>query len=197
MKPWTRLRYWLRRPRLEADLAEEIRLHREMLEDEFVRESASPADARFAAQRRFGNSTAVAEQSRQEWSLVWIDALLHDLHFAWRLLVRQPMFAAAAILTVAFGVGRTTPVSSTTFKRLYTPAPAFSPPRWRTRSLSLMPVSVLSADFRSEIVRKGAGLYGTRRAFRLHPIISRRCVYLSCAAATWRRPIRQAPHSSV
>ncbi|PYR23432.1 MAG: hypothetical protein DMF98_18450 [Acidobacteria bacterium] len=41
MKPWPRLRYWLRRPRLEADLAEEIRLHREMLEDEFVREGAS------------------------------------------------------------------------------------------------------------------------------------------------------------
>lgn len=112
MKPWTRLRYWLRRPRLDADLAEEIRLHREMLEDQFVREGASPADARFAAQRRFGNSTSVAEQSRQEWSLVWLDAPLHDLHFAWRLLVRQPMFAAAAILTVAFGVGANTAVVS-------------------------------------------------------------------------------------
>ena len=112
MKPWTRLRYWLRRPRLEADLAEEIRLHREMLEDQLVREGTPPADARFAAERRFGNTTAVAEQSREEWSLVWIDALLRDLHFAWRLLVRQPMFAAAAILTVAFGVGANTAVVS-------------------------------------------------------------------------------------
>jgi predicted permease len=43
---------------------------------------------------------------------LWIDALLRDLRFAWRLLVRQPMFAAAAILTVAFGVGANTAVVS-------------------------------------------------------------------------------------
>jgi hypothetical protein len=55
---------------------------------------------------------SVAEQSRKEWSLWWIDALLRDLRFAWRLLVRQPMFAAAAILTVAFGVGANTAVVS-------------------------------------------------------------------------------------
>ena len=112
MTPWTRLQYWLRRRRLDADLAEEMRLHREMLEDQLVREGASPTEARFAAERRFGNTTGVAEQSRDQWSLIWLDALLRDLHFAWRLLVRQPMFAAAAILTVAFGVGANTAVVS-------------------------------------------------------------------------------------
>ena len=49
MRLWNRLRYWVVRARLERDLAEEMRLHRETLEDRFVREGISRSEARLAA----------------------------------------------------------------------------------------------------------------------------------------------------
>ena len=112
MKLWNRLRYWLARRRLNTDLAEEIRLHREMLEEQLIRDGAPPGEARFAAARRFGNLTAAVEQSNDEWSFRWLDAALKDLRFAWRLALRQPLVTIAAVLTVAFGVGANTAIVS-------------------------------------------------------------------------------------
>src|SRR5258706_11680929 len=58
MRLWNRLRCWLVRSRLERDLAEEMRLHRETLEDQFVREGMPRSDARLAAARQFGSASA-------------------------------------------------------------------------------------------------------------------------------------------
>ena len=112
MRLWTHIGYWFRRRRLERDLAEEMRLHREMLEEQFAGDGTPPDEVRFAAQRRFGSATAAVDQSRDQWSFAWLDSLLRDLHFAWRLLIRQPMFTVAATLTVAFGVGANTAIVS-------------------------------------------------------------------------------------
>src|SRR5262245_43174342 len=112
MRLWNRLRCWLLRSRLERDLAEEMRLHRETLEDRFVREGMSRSDARLAAARQFGAATAAAEESRETWGFVWLDNILKDLRFAWRLMIRQPAMTAAAALTVAFGVGANTAIVS-------------------------------------------------------------------------------------
>jgi predicted permease len=109
---WNRLRYWLHRPRVENDLAEEIRLHRELLEERFAAGGMPPADARTAAARQFGNSTAAIEASREQWNLPWLSAALKDLRFAWRLARRQPLLSAAAVLTIAFGVGANTAIVS-------------------------------------------------------------------------------------
>src|SRR6266849_8584983 len=89
-----------------------MRLHRETLEDRFVREGMSRSDARLAAARQFGPATAAAEDSREAWSFVWLDNILKDVHFAWRLMIRQPGLTAAAALTVAFGVGANTAIVS-------------------------------------------------------------------------------------
>ncbi|MDP2998162.1 MAG: ABC transporter permease [Bryobacterales bacterium] len=112
MRLWNRVRFWLQRPRLNNDLAEEIRLHREMLEEQLIRGGTPPGEARFAAARRFGNLTAAVEQSNDEWSFRWLDAALKDLRFAWRLTLRQPLVTIAAVLTVAFGVGANTAIVS-------------------------------------------------------------------------------------
>ncbi|MBI4873906.1 MAG: ABC transporter permease [Acidobacteria bacterium] len=112
MKLWNRVRFWLRRSRLDNDLAEELRLHRQMLEEQLVRDGLPPGEARFAAARRFGGTTAAVEQSRDEWSLAWIDSIVKDLCFAWRLALRQPLVTVAAVLTLAFGVGANTAIMS-------------------------------------------------------------------------------------
>ena len=112
MRLWNRFRYRLLRSRLERDLAEEMRLHRETLEDQFVRDGMSRPDARLEAARQFGNATVAIEESRDEWTFIWLDNLFKDLYFAWRLMIRQPVLTATAALTVAFGVGANTAIVS-------------------------------------------------------------------------------------
>jgi len=103
MRFWNRLRFWFRRSQLESELAEEIRLHRQMLDEHFLRDGLEPQDAHAAANRRFGNRTASMEQSREIWSVTWLESALKDLRFAARLMAGQPLLTAAAVLTVAIG----------------------------------------------------------------------------------------------
>jgi predicted permease len=91
-------------------LYEEIRLHRELLEEQFVREGMSRCDASRAATWRLGNPSVAADLSRDEWAFPRLDAIWKDLKFAWRLMLRYPRLTGAAVLTVAFGVGANTTV---------------------------------------------------------------------------------------
>lgn len=112
MRFWNRLFLRLRGGRLESELNEEIRLHREMLEAEFVREGMTLREAAHAAARQFGNASETADWSRDEWMFPRLDPILKDLRFAGRLMLRQPLLTCAAVLTVAFGVGANTAVLS-------------------------------------------------------------------------------------
>ncbi len=112
MKFWNRLLLRLGGGRLESELNDEIRLHREMLEADFIRLGMTPREAVHAAARQFGNLSAAADWSRDEWSFPRLDAVLKDLRFACRLMLRHPLLTAAAALTVAFGVGANTAILS-------------------------------------------------------------------------------------
>lgn len=105
MRLWNRIRYWTQQPHLQRDLSEEIRLHREMLQEQFIAEGMSPVDARTAAARQFGSANAALEDSREQWNLRWLAATLKDLRFAWRIACRQPLLSVAVVLIIAFGVG--------------------------------------------------------------------------------------------
>ena len=112
MKVWNRLRLRARAAQRENELNDEIRLHREMLEQEFREHGMSPRDAARTAAQQFGNSSSAADQSRDEWSFPRLDAVWMDLKFATRLMLRQPLLTGAAVLTVAFGVGANTAILS-------------------------------------------------------------------------------------
>ncbi len=112
MRFWNRLRLRARSGRGESELADEIRLHREMLEEEFRREGMSRQEAAHAAARQFGNAGAAADGSRDVWSFPRFDGMWKDLVFALRLMWRQPLVTIAAVLTMAFGVGANTAVLS-------------------------------------------------------------------------------------
>ena len=55
-------------------------------------------------------SNLSAEQSREMFSVAFLDHLFRDIHYAVRNLGRTPGFAVAAILTIALGIGATTAV---------------------------------------------------------------------------------------
>ena len=75
----------LRRGRFDADLDEEMRLHRELREKEQIERGLSPKEAHCAVQRRFGNDLVLREESRDMWGWSWLENTLQDVRYAWRI----------------------------------------------------------------------------------------------------------------
>jgi hypothetical protein len=67
---------------VEGHLAEEMRLHRAMLEERFREEGSSASEARNLAAREFGPVALSLEDSRAEWSFAWLESLVIDVRYA-------------------------------------------------------------------------------------------------------------------
>ena len=59
-----------RRERFDRELEEEMRLHRDLRARELREDGVESEDARYAAQRRFGNSLRLREEIHQAWGWV-------------------------------------------------------------------------------------------------------------------------------
>ena len=100
------MRWWrkMRERWGEDGLADEMRAHREMIEDRLRAEGLSPAEARTRAAREFGPLATAIEERRKEWTWAWVEALWSDARYACRALARDKPFAATAVLTLGAGL---------------------------------------------------------------------------------------------
>jgi hypothetical protein len=89
----------------DDDLKREIQAHLELEAEERVADGMSPAEARNAAHRAFGNVLRIREDARAVWVAPWLDHTLQDFRYAVRGLRRTPAIPVAIILTTALAVG--------------------------------------------------------------------------------------------
>src|SRR5215471_4881358 len=93
----------------DDEIARELRDHLE-LDSESLASSGASSDARFVAQRRFGNLTIVSEAVRDVWQWTWLEQLEQDVRHGLRAIMRSPVHSLAVIVTLAMGIGAGTTV---------------------------------------------------------------------------------------
>ncbi|MGH9764625.1 MAG: permease prefix domain 1-containing protein [Blastocatellia bacterium] len=120
-----RVFYYLRRDRFDRELREEMDFHlyMTMKENPGNTKGCKAAEARYAAERRFGNRTLLREVSREMWGVISMETLLQDIRYACRLLLKKPGFAVAAIATLATGIGLNSAIFSVVNSYILRPMP--------------------------------------------------------------------------
>src|SRR5262245_7784421 len=107
-----KLRTLFKRRNVERELDEELRYHIERQIEANLARGMSPQDARQAAMRAFGGVEQRKEESRDTRGLMTLTNIIKDLRYGARRLTQSPVFAIAAILTIALGIGVNTALFS-------------------------------------------------------------------------------------
>ncbi|MGH8100745.1 MAG: ABC transporter permease, partial [Chthoniobacterales bacterium] len=113
VRAWfSRLLGLFRKNRRDAEMAEEIQAHVDLLTERNIAAGMLPDEARKAALREFGGVEQIKEVAREQRVWRWADEFLNDVRFGARMLLRNPGFSALAILCLTLGIGTNAAVFS-------------------------------------------------------------------------------------
>jgi len=97
MSLWSRIRNAVQGERLNREIDEELQSHME----EAIASGRDPREV----QRAFGSALRAREASHGIRVVGWLESLLSDISFGWRQLCRNRVASAAAVLSLALGIG--------------------------------------------------------------------------------------------
>ncbi len=112
MRLLRRLATLFRRTHVEQDIDRELAFHLEMEAAQHESRGAAPDEARRRARADFGAAAATRDEVRDARGLTFVDALIQDVRFGVRLLVRQPGFSLIAVSVLAIAIGANTAMFS-------------------------------------------------------------------------------------
>ena len=148
---WKRIRSIGRRDALESGLEEEIRFHLDHQTEKNRRAGMSPDEARRHALLKFGGVEGIKESTRDEVRPALLEDSVRDIRHGVRLLRRAPGFTAAALLTLALGIGATSAIFSIVRTVMLEPLPYQDPDRivtiWETNRGGTVRNSIAPANF--------------------------------------------------
>jgi hypothetical protein len=116
-----------RRQRLEEELDRDIASHIAMETEDNIARGMPPAEARYAALRKFGNIARIKEDTRSVWGWTAADRWYADVRQALRRVRRSPGTAALAVLSLALAFAPSITVFSVMDRLFLAPLPVKSP----------------------------------------------------------------------
>ena len=105
-------RRFFQRRDLECELNDELASHIALETARRIQDGESPKAARQAALRQFGNVGLIAEVTRDQWGLSWLEHAWGDIRYSVRSFLRTPLFSAIVVITLGLGVGSSTTIFS-------------------------------------------------------------------------------------
>ena len=119
MSFWSRIANVIRGDRLSREIDEELQSHLE----EAIAQGRDPDEAR----RAFGSALRLREESRDVRLIAWLESLRANAVFGWRQLMKNKVTSAAAILSLALGIGACTSAFRLIDALLLRPLPVSEP----------------------------------------------------------------------
>ncbi|HEU5231590.1 MAG TPA: ABC transporter permease [Terriglobales bacterium] len=109
------------RRRNDERLRSEIEEHIFLQTEENIRCGMSRVEARRQALLKFGAVEAITETYRDQQSIAFVESLLQDVRYSFRFLKKNVWFTAAAVVTLALGIGANTAIFSAIYAILLAP----------------------------------------------------------------------------
>ncbi len=185
-------------------MQDELQFHSERQLQKYLSEGISRDEAVRRIRIAFGGMEQLKEDCREARGVSTLEALVQDLRYGWRTLLKAPGFALTALLTIALGIGANTALFSVTYGVLLSPLPFKDASRliqlnentpkvgdvsvsflnfqdWRERSRTFSEMAaVINTDFNLAGVRRPEHINGLAVSpdflsiTGVHPILGRR-----------------------
>ena len=99
------LRSIFRRRTIENEMRGEMQTHLDRATERLMSRGMTETEARYAAQREFGNLASLQEEARDIRGARWIETLSSDVRYALRHFARTPLTATTLVLVLSLGIG--------------------------------------------------------------------------------------------